>query len=69
MLPYAYGQSVGRVQVKRVHYPGLASHPRHKLVHELFSGKGAGGMVAFEVQDGPAADAVLKVRQPGASCS
>lgn len=46
--------------VKCVHYPGLASHPRHDLVQELFSGKGAGGMVAFEVKDGAAADAVLK---------
>jgi cystathionine beta-lyase/cystathionine gamma-synthase len=52
-----------RLQVKCVHYPGLASHPRHDLVQELFSGKGAGGMVAFEVKDGAAADAVLKVRR------
>jgi hypothetical protein len=44
-----------------VHYPGLPSHPRHSMVQELFSGKGCGGMLGFEVQDGPAADAVLQV--------
>lgn len=52
------------IQVKCVHYPGLPSHPRHKLVSELFSGRGTGGMLAFEVVDGPTADAVLQV-----SCS
>lgn len=50
------------LQVVRVHYPGLQSHLRHALVQELFSGRGSGGMLAFEVRDGATADAVLKVR-------
>jgi len=52
----------GTVQVERVHYPGLQSHLRHALVQELFSGRGSGGMLAFEVRDGATADAVLQVR-------
>ena len=36
--------------VKRVHYPGLQSHPQHALAKELFSG--FGGIVSFEVQGG-----------------
>lgn len=56
---------VSCLQVVCVHYPGLPSHPRHTMVQELFSGKGCGGMLSFEVQDGPAADAVLKVRRGG----
>lgn len=50
-----------------MHYPGLPSHSRHALVQELFSGRGFGGMLAFEVQDGAAADAVLRVR-PSSGC-
>lgn len=49
------------VQVDCVFYPGLPSHPRAALVQELFSSRGAGGMLAFEVVDGPAAEAVLQV--------
>jgi len=37
-------------QVKRVHYPGLQSHPQHDLAKQLFSG--FGGIVSFEVQGG-----------------
>lgn len=48
-----------------MHYPGLPSHPRYALVQELFSGRGSGGMLAFEVADGPAADAVLRVSVVG----
>lgn len=36
--------------VKRVHYPGLQSHPQHDLAKQLFSG--FGGIVSFEVQGG-----------------
>jgi cystathionine beta-lyase/cystathionine gamma-synthase len=50
-----------------VHYPGLASHPRHKLVQQVFS-RGAGGMLAFEVATGAAADAVLQVRVRVRAC-
>jgi len=49
-------------QVVRVQPPGLQSHLRHTLVQELFSGRGSGGMLAFEVRDGATADAVLQVR-------
>lgn len=41
-------------------YPGLPSHPRAALVSELFSGRGAGGMLAFEVETGEAAEALLQ---------
>jgi len=36
--------------VKRVHYPGLQSHPQHDLAKQLFSG--FGGIVSFEVAGG-----------------
>jgi cystathionine beta-lyase/cystathionine gamma-synthase len=36
-----------------VHHPGLESHPRHARAREWFAG--AGGMVSFELRDGPAA--------------
>ncbi len=39
--------------VKRVHYPGLASHPQHALAKTQQSG--FGGIVAFEVEGGQAA--------------
>lgn len=34
--------------VKRVFYPGLASHPQHELAKKLFHG-GFGGMITFEL--------------------
>ena len=37
-------------QVKRVHYPGLASHPQHELATR--QQKGYGGIVAFELKGG-----------------
>ncbi|MCY4051022.1 MAG: O-succinylhomoserine sulfhydrylase [Gammaproteobacteria bacterium] len=36
--------------VKRVHYPGLQSHPQHELAKQLFSG--FGGIVSFEIEGG-----------------
>jgi len=36
-------------RVTRVHYPGLPSHPQHKLADELFQGKGFGGVLSFEL--------------------
>jgi cystathionine beta-lyase/cystathionine gamma-synthase len=36
-----------------VHHPGLESHPRHARAREWFAG--AGGMVSFELRDGPPA--------------
>jgi methionine-gamma-lyase len=44
--------------VSRVHYPGLASHPQHKLAAEQMSG--FGGVLSVEFTDGfAAADAFL----------
>ncbi len=37
-------------RVAAVHYPGLASHPQHKLASELFSGYGS--LFSFELKDG-----------------
>ena len=36
--------------VKRVHYPGLPSHPQHELARKQMSG--FGGMLSFEVHGG-----------------
>jgi O-succinylhomoserine sulfhydrylase len=44
-------------RVKRVYYPGLASHPQHELAEKQQSG--FGGMVSFEVEGGK--DAAWKV--------
>src|SRR5262245_45980023 len=41
----------GQPKVERVHYPGLASHPRHELARRLLP-RGFGGMAAFEVVGG-----------------
>jgi len=40
----------GQKGVKRVHYPGLASHPQHELAARQQSG--FGGIVAFEMEGG-----------------
>ncbi len=39
-----------RPAVKRVHYPGLSSHPQHALARRQM--RGFGGMVSFEVRGG-----------------
>jgi cystathionine gamma-synthase len=44
---------VGHRAVKRVHYPGLASHPQHQLASEQQSGFGA--IVSFELHGGASA--------------
>src|SRR5699024_4292496 len=36
--------------IKAVHYPGLESHPQHKLAKEQMNGQYT-GMVAFELKD------------------
>ena len=38
-------------KVARVHYPGLASHPSHRLARRQMTG-GFGGMLAFEMKGG-----------------
>lgn len=35
--------------VKQVNYPGLATHPQHKIASELFHGYG--GLMSFELSD------------------
>src|SRR5437588_91278 len=44
-------------KVKRVHYPGLQSHPRHKIALKQMSA--SGGMLSLEVKDG--CDAAMQV--------
>lgn len=39
-------------KVEKVHYPGLAGHPQHKLAGELFGRNGYGGMLSFELHHG-----------------
>jgi len=35
--------------LSKVNFPGLLEHPQHKLAQRLFSGKGYGGMLSFEI--------------------
>lgn len=44
-------------KVKRVHYPGLASHPDHALATRTM--KGFGGLLSFEMESGEAARRVV----------
>jgi methionine-gamma-lyase len=44
-------------KVKRVIYPGLRSHPQHQLARQQM--KNYSGMIAFQVDDGPATARVL----------
>jgi cystathionine gamma-synthase/methionine-gamma-lyase len=37
--------------VTRVLYPGLSSHPQHRLAGEMFGNRGYGGVVSFELAD------------------
>ena len=39
-------------QIESVIYPGLPSHPEHRLAKKLFGGAGYGGMLSFVVRDG-----------------
>jgi len=39
-------------KIKRVIYPGLASHPQHELAKRQMNN--SSGMIAFQVTDGPA---------------
>jgi cystathionine gamma-synthase/methionine-gamma-lyase len=47
-------------KVNRVLYPGLASHPQHKLAKQLFGKNGYGGIVSFEV-DGADQDQIFRL--------
>jgi len=56
-------------KVRRVHYPGLESHPDHRRASHLFNGYG--GMLAFEPEGGVAAAAAFldAVRLPAVAPS
>jgi cystathionine gamma-synthase len=48
----------GQPQVRRVHYPGLESHPQHALAKKQM--RGFGGVLSFELEGGmPAVEKVL----------
>lgn len=47
-------------KIRRVIYPGLASHPQHELAQRQM--KNSSGMMSFQVADGPAAARVLAER-------
>ena len=36
-------------RLAKVNFPGLPAHPQHELAQSLFSGKGYGGMLSFEI--------------------
>jgi cystathionine gamma-synthase/methionine-gamma-lyase len=39
----------GQPGIARVHYPGLPDDPQHELAARLFSGRGYGGVLSFEI--------------------
>ncbi len=39
----------GHPKIRRVHYPGLDSHPQHRLARQLFDERGYGGVLSFEI--------------------
>jgi cystathionine beta-lyase/cystathionine gamma-synthase len=41
----------GHPRISRVHYPGLPSHPQHRLARRLFGKRGFGGVLSFEIAD------------------
>ena len=50
------------LQVEKVHYPGLPSHPHHEVAKKQM--KGFGGMVSFEVKGGKkAASRLVEVKK------
>jgi cystathionine beta-lyase/cystathionine gamma-synthase len=59
----------GHARVKRVYYPGLASHPQHARARELFAG--CGGVLSFELHAGVsgAEDFAARVRIPAVAPS
>jgi cystathionine gamma-synthase/methionine-gamma-lyase len=38
-------------EIARVNYPGLPTHPQHKLAQRLFNGQGMGGVFSFEIRN------------------
>ena len=37
-------------RVSKVNYPGLLQHPQHDLAHNLFKGRGSGGVLSFVIE-------------------
>jgi cystathionine gamma-synthase/methionine-gamma-lyase len=55
--------------VAQVNYPGLPHHPQHRLAARMFSGRGFGGMLSFDLRDAGQAEVfrfmeALKLVQP-----
>ncbi len=48
----------GHPAVRRVYYPGLKSHPQHRLAERQM--RGFGGMIAFEMQSYSEAEALMR---------
>lgn len=47
-----------RPEIRRVNYPGLATHPGHDI--HMAQSRGGGAVISFELADGPAAVAFMK---------
>ncbi len=60
----------GRDEVRRVHYPGLSSHPQHDLASVMLHDQ-YGGMVSFEIEGGDEAGLAfmnaLRIPRPAVS--
>ena len=54
-------------RITRVHFPGLPNHPQHVLSKQLFSGKGFGGVLSFEI-DGADKDKVFRFMESLSVC-
>ena len=54
-------------RIKRVHYPGLADHPQHRLADRIFGGKGFGGVLSFEIE-GAGRDQVFRFMESLSIC-
>lgn len=48
----------GHAAIRKVHYPGLPSHPDHAIASRML--RGFGGMLAIELAGGPAAERFLR---------
>jgi len=54
-------------RVKSVNFPGLVHHPQHALAKNLFSGKGYGGVLSFEI-DGANKETVFRFMESLSIC-
>ena len=58
---------ISHPRIKNVHFPGLPTHPQHILSKQLFSGKGFGGVLSFEI-DGADKDVVFRFMESLSIC-